>query len=145
MAKEKKVIFEEIKMVEDTPDDLVMELFSQAFWPDHPLGRPILGTRQSVGGFERDEMAAFFRSVYHPGNVVIAAAGNLDHDRTSKLIVRHFGESVDRKERARQRPSAQVAREDRDRAPRRNWSRSTCASAVPPSARATPTATAPTS
>jgi predicted Zn-dependent peptidase len=92
MAKEKKVIFEEIKMVEDTPDDLVMELFSQAFWPDHPLGRPILGTRQSVGGFERDEMAAFFRSVYHPGNVVIAAAGNLDHARTSKLIGRHFGE-----------------------------------------------------
>ncbi len=92
MAKEKKVIFEEIKMVEDTPDDLVMELFSQAFWPDHPLGRPILGTRKSVGGFERDEMAAFFRSVYHPGNVVIAAAGNLDHARTSKLIRRHFGE-----------------------------------------------------
>src|SRR5262245_48940487 len=46
MGKEKKVIFEEINMVEDTPDDLVMELFSQAFWPDHPLGRPILGTKK---------------------------------------------------------------------------------------------------
>jgi predicted Zn-dependent peptidase len=92
MAKEKKVIFEEIKMVEDTPDDLVMELFSQAFWPDHPLGRPILGTRQSVAGFDRDEMAAFFRSVYHPGNIVIAAAGNLDHRKVSALIHRHFGD-----------------------------------------------------
>ena len=58
MAKEKKVIFEEIKMVEDTPDDLVMELFAEAFWPDHPLGRPILGTRKSVMGFERGELLA---------------------------------------------------------------------------------------
>ncbi len=49
MAKEKKVIFEEINMVEDTPDDLVMELFTAAFWPDHPLGRPILGTKQTRG------------------------------------------------------------------------------------------------
>ena len=46
MAREKKVIFEEMSMVEDTPDDLVMEIFSEAFWPDHPLGRPILGTRK---------------------------------------------------------------------------------------------------
>jgi predicted Zn-dependent peptidase len=91
ILKEKKVIFEEIKMVEDTPDDLVMELFSQAFWPDHPLGRPILGTRRSVSSFERQQLAAFFRSVYHPGNVVIAAAGNLDHKQTAALIARHFG------------------------------------------------------
>src|SRR6187455_334099 len=53
MAKEKKVIFEEMGMVEDTPDDLVMEMFSEAFWPSHPLGRPILGSRQSVDGFSR--------------------------------------------------------------------------------------------
>ena len=50
MTKEKKVIFEEMSMVEDTPDDLVMELFTEAFWPDHPLGRPILGNRKTVGG-----------------------------------------------------------------------------------------------
>ena len=49
MAKEKKVIFEEINMVEDTPDDLVIELFTEAFWPDHPLGRPILGTKRERG------------------------------------------------------------------------------------------------
>src|SRR6202795_24270 len=60
MVKEKKVIFEEINMVEDTPDDLVMELFTEAFWPDHPLGRPILGTKRSVGGFKRDQLATFF-------------------------------------------------------------------------------------
>ena len=91
MTKEKKVILEEIKMVEDTPDDLVMELFTQSFWPDHPLGRPILGTRRSVLGFARDELLAFFRSVYQPRNIVISAAGHLDHASTSELVRRHFG------------------------------------------------------
>ncbi len=91
MAKEKKVIFEEINMVEDTPDDLVMELFTEAFWPNHPLGRPILGTKRSVGGFHREDLATFFRQVYHPGNMLIAAAGNLDHGGTAALVRRHFG------------------------------------------------------
>jgi len=91
MTKEKKVIFEEINMVEDTPDDLVMELYTGAFWPGHPLGRPILGTKGSVSRFRRDELAEFFRSAYRPGNIVIAAAGHLEHDATSKLVRRHFG------------------------------------------------------
>ena len=92
MTKEKKVIFEEINMVEDTPDDLVMELYTEAFWPRHPLGRPILGTKSSVSRFRRDELAGFFRSVYRPGNIVIAAAGHLEHGATSRLVRRHFGE-----------------------------------------------------
>jgi predicted Zn-dependent peptidase len=91
MTKEKKVIFEEMRMVEDTPDDLVIELFTQAFWPDHPLGRPILGTRKSVSSFEREELSDFFRSVYQPANIVIAAAGHLEHAEVSKLVRRHFG------------------------------------------------------
>jgi len=90
MAKEKKVIFEEINMVEDTPDDLVMELFCEAFWPDHPLGRPILGTKKTVGRFRRDDLAEYFEHVYHPANVVIAAAGHLDHARTAELVHQHF-------------------------------------------------------
>src|SRR5437899_2651715 len=92
ITKEKKVIFEEINMVEDTPDDLVMELYTGAFWPRHPLGRPILGTKTSVSRFRRDELAGFFRSVYRPGNIVIAAAGHLEHEATSRLVRRHFGE-----------------------------------------------------
>ena len=92
MTKEKKVIFEEINMVEDTPDDLVMELYTEAFWPRHPLGRPILGTKSSVSRFRRDELAGFFRSVYRPGNIVIAAAGHLEHEATSRLVRRHSGE-----------------------------------------------------
>jgi predicted Zn-dependent peptidase len=91
MTKEKKVIFEEINMVEDTPDDLVMELFSGAFWPDHPLGRPILGTKRSVSTFRRDDLATFFADVYHAGNILIAAAGNLDHLATARLVQEHFG------------------------------------------------------
>jgi predicted Zn-dependent peptidase len=91
MAKEKKVIFEEINMVEDTPDDLVMELLTEAFWPRHPLGRPILGTKKSVSGFRRAELASFFHDVYRPRNILISAAGHLDHKATSELIGRHFG------------------------------------------------------
>jgi predicted Zn-dependent peptidase len=91
MAREKKVIFEEINMVEDTPDDLVMELFAGAFWPGHPLGRSILGSKRSVGRLRRDGLAEFFARVYQPRNVVIAAAGHLDHEKASRLVRRHFG------------------------------------------------------
>jgi len=91
LSKEKKVIFEEMSMVEDTPDDLVMELFSAAFWPNHPLGRPILGTKRSVAGFERKDLASFFRKVYRPENIVLAAAGHLGHKAVSRLVTEHFG------------------------------------------------------
>jgi predicted Zn-dependent peptidase len=91
MTREKKVIFEEINMVEDTPDDLVMELFAGAFWPGHPLGRSILGSKRSVGRLRREGLAQFFGRVYQPRNIVIAAAGHLDHEKASRLVRRHFG------------------------------------------------------
>jgi predicted Zn-dependent peptidase len=100
MAKEKTVIFEEMGMVEDTPDDLVMELFTGAFWPGHPLGRPILGSRRSVGRLRRDDIKTFFKGVYHPGHIVIAAAGNLQHRETRRLVRQAFGDLK------RRRPSA---------------------------------------
>jgi predicted Zn-dependent peptidase len=90
MAKEKKVIFEEINMVEDTPDDLVMENLTGAFWPDHPLGRPILGTKKSVSAFKRDQLASFFKGAYRPSNIVVAAAGHLEHEAAAGLVKRHF-------------------------------------------------------
>ena len=92
MTREKKVIFEEMNMVEDTPDDLVMELLSETFWPDHPLGRPILGTRDSLSSFSRDQLAAFFHAVYRPSNLVLAAAGNLEHDAIRALVEETFGD-----------------------------------------------------
>jgi predicted Zn-dependent peptidase len=104
MAREKKVIFEEMSMVEDTPDDLVMEVFAQAFWPDHPLGRPILGTRASVGGFERSHLAAYFRRVYRADNILIAAAGHLEHEALSALVARHFA-GLERRGRASAAPA----------------------------------------
>ncbi len=77
-------------MVEDTPDDLVMELFAGAFWPNHPLGRPILGTRRTVGRFRREDLASYFARVYHPANMLIAAAGHLEHGGVAALVGRHF-------------------------------------------------------
>jgi predicted Zn-dependent peptidase len=90
MGREKKVIFEEMSMVEDTPDDLVTEVFAESFWPDHPLGRPILGTRATVSRFKRDDLALHFRRVYRPGNILIAAAGHLEHASLRELVARHF-------------------------------------------------------
>jgi predicted Zn-dependent peptidase len=91
MVRERKVIFEEINMVEDTPDDLVMEIFAGSFWPGHPLGRSILGSKRTLTGLRRESLAAFFERVYQPRNIVIAAAGHLDHGATSALVRRHFG------------------------------------------------------
>jgi predicted Zn-dependent peptidase len=91
MAREKKVIFEEMGMVEDTPDELVMEIFARSFWPGHPLGRPILGSRRTVRSFQRRDLASFFSRAYHPANVVISAAGHLEHRATAALIHRSFG------------------------------------------------------
>jgi predicted Zn-dependent peptidase len=104
MAREKKVIFEEINMVEDTPDDLVMELFAGAFWPGHPLGRSILGNKRSVGRLRREGLAEFFARVYQPRNIVIAAAGHLDHEKASRLVRRHFGDLRARRSPANGRP-----------------------------------------
>src|SRR3989337_1075405 len=64
IEREKKVVVEEIKMVEDTPDDLVHELFTQGFWENHPLGRPILGTRETVDSLNAELLRQYFKSLY---------------------------------------------------------------------------------
>src|SRR5947208_8939335 len=69
IQREKKVVLEEIKMVEDTPDDLVHELFTENFWVDHPLGRPILGTKDTVETFTRDGLRRYFTDVYSAPNI----------------------------------------------------------------------------
>ncbi len=92
ILKESKVIREEIKMVEDAPDDLVHEIFTQSYWRDHPLGRPILGTRKTVGAFNQRRLRGYFHRHYTPGNMVIAAAGHTDHGRITDLVMKAFGE-----------------------------------------------------
>src|SRR5213592_2187534 len=75
--RERSVIIQEISQVEDTPDDYVHELFNLAFWPGHPLSRPIAGTAQSVGRFSRDDFLSFLGVRYRPDRILIAGAGNL--------------------------------------------------------------------
>jgi predicted Zn-dependent peptidase len=90
IARERGVIIEEIKMDEDNPDYLVHEIFTQNFWKDHPLGKPILGTRETVKRFERQPVYEAYTHRFAPGNIIVSAAGHLDHDRFVDLITRHL-------------------------------------------------------
>jgi predicted Zn-dependent peptidase len=88
IEKEKKVILEEIKMVEDTPDDLVHEIFAEGFWAGHPLGRPILGTPASVSSLDQATLRRYFANTYVAANFVVVAVGNLEHDHVQALLER---------------------------------------------------------
>src|SRR5690348_18170137 len=90
IEKEKGVILEEIKMEADSPDYLVHEIFSSNFWKDHPLGKPILGTRETVKRFDQELIRHYYSDVYAPQNLIVTAAGNLTHDRLVELVRRHF-------------------------------------------------------
>src|SRR5689334_7855364 len=96
LDRERNVVMEEIKMVEDTPDDLVHEVFVANFWPGHPLGRSILGTAQTLATFDHERVAGYFQNVYTPRNLVIAAAGNVDHPRFVEMVERYVSHLVDR-------------------------------------------------
>src|SRR3954465_9387576 len=91
IEREKKVVLEEIKMVEDTPDDLVHELFTENFWVDHPLGRPILGTKETVEAFSRDGLRGYFESTYTGPHMIISAVGNIEHQRVREIVEAAFG------------------------------------------------------
>jgi len=90
---EQKVIIEEMKMIEDTPDELLGELFNAAYFPDHSLGRPIEGTVETVSSFDRAATFEFHAQNYSAANVVIAAAGNLEHDHLVELATGKFADS----------------------------------------------------
>jgi predicted Zn-dependent peptidase len=90
IVRERGVILEEIKMDEDSPDYLVHEIFTQNFWKDHPLGRPILGTKDTVKKFERDPVLDFYTQRFAPGNLIISAAGHLKHEHFVELVTQHF-------------------------------------------------------
>jgi predicted Zn-dependent peptidase len=90
IARERGVIMEEIKMDEDNPDYLVHEIFTQNFWKDHPLGKPILGTKETVKRFEREPILDAYKHRFAPGNIIVSAAGHLDHDKFVELVTGHF-------------------------------------------------------
>jgi predicted Zn-dependent peptidase len=87
---ERHVILEEINMHEDTPDDAIHDVFNETLWPEHPLGRPILGTAGSIRAATRDQVRRFYRRHYLPENLVVAAAGNVRHDDLLRAIGRHM-------------------------------------------------------
>jgi len=91
IGREKSVILQEIRMVEDTPDDYVYDFFDGMFWGDHPLALPVLGTKQGIEAFGRDDLLGFFRKRYCGRRLVLTAAGRLKHDRFVEWARRSFG------------------------------------------------------
>ncbi|MGD0157697.1 MAG: pitrilysin family protein [Terracidiphilus sp.] len=111
IERERGVILEEIKIDEDNPDVLVHELFMQSFWKGHPLGKPILGTTETVGRLGQKQLIDYHGNRFHGGNMVFSAAGNLDHDRFLEAVTEKFstlaaGESLH--ELSAPEPSARI-------------------------------------
>jgi predicted Zn-dependent peptidase len=90
VKKERQVVLEEIKMDLDNPEYLLHELFTSGFWPDHPLGRPILGTPHTVKKFSRETLLHRFQDWFAPDHFVLTAAGNVAHERILELAQREF-------------------------------------------------------
>ena len=115
---ERQVILEEINMHEDSPEEVVHDLFTEALWPNHPLGRPVLGTAETIRAATRDKVHRFYRKHYVPGGLVVAAAGNLRHEELLDMLRASHGHGTDRAvggpagmEPPRQRDRARVLRE----------------------------------
>lgn len=90
VERERNVIFEEINMVEDSPQELILDLFMESFWKNHPLGRPISGTKESVAQISREDVREHFESNYIADNIIVAVAGNIRHREAQKLAERYF-------------------------------------------------------
>jgi predicted Zn-dependent peptidase len=90
IEREKTVVLQEFRMVEDTPDDLIHDLFAERVWVGHPLGRPILGDKKIILGLARETILAHFVEEYVPARLTIAAAGRLEHDQLADLLAKHF-------------------------------------------------------
>jgi len=90
IAREQSVILEEIRMTQDNPEDLVHELFTQNFWTPHALGKPILGTPETVSAFDRETLQKWFRRWYAPNHLVVTAAGHLTHAQLVDLVSERF-------------------------------------------------------
>ena len=86
LALERKVILEEIGMVEDTPDDIVFELHNELLWADHPYGYSILGTRDTVNALSVPDLRGLHGRAYHPGQLVVVASGNVEHERLLAVL-----------------------------------------------------------
>jgi len=90
IEKERRVVLQEISMMEDTPDDLIHDLFHQHFWQGHPLGMSILGDVTSVSGLSRDSILSYKDQMYRGEDIIVSAAGNLEHDDLVRLLEAHL-------------------------------------------------------
>jgi len=102
VKKERQVVLEEIKMDLDNPEYLLHDIFTRGFWPDHALGRPILGTPETVRKFDRDALRRRFQDWFAPDHILVTAAGNITHDQVLQLVQKEFGHL----------PAAKPCRED---------------------------------
>ncbi len=92
VERERGVILQEIGQANDTPDDIIFDHFQETAYPGQPMGRPVLGTEEIIRGMTRDQIAGYMRAHYAAGNVVVAAAGALEHGRVVDLVARHFAD-----------------------------------------------------
>ena len=90
--RERNVILEEIKMYEDTPDELVHDVFASAIWQSHSLGRPISGCEETVQSLSEEQLTSFFRQYYTPGNIIISASGSFNKDKVLDALNNVFGQ-----------------------------------------------------
>jgi predicted Zn-dependent peptidase len=91
LEKEKGVVIEELKNAEDDPDDIIHDYFDQALFGSHPLGYPVIGTESNLRSFTRDDLLNHIRRNYVPNRMVLAAAGNVSHEKLVALAEKHFG------------------------------------------------------
>lgn len=102
--RERNVIMEEIKMYEDTPDELVHDIFASTVWRAHPLGRPIIGGEKTVGGLTRHDILSFYQQYYTPGNMIITVAGNFNYEQVINNLSVTFGNLTGAKKDCRYTP-----------------------------------------
>ncbi|MDR3563564.1 MAG: pitrilysin family protein [Negativicutes bacterium] len=96
--REREVVLEEVNMYEDSPDELVHDLYLDNIWPQHPLGRNILGLTSTIKQFDQSLVQEYYKAFYTPDNIVIAAAGNLTHEALEELALKYFGSMQGKKQ-----------------------------------------------
>ena len=92
IERERGVILQEIGQANDTPDDIIFDHFQEAAYPSQPMGRPVLGTEEIVRGMSRTDISGYMHRNYAAGNIVVAAAGALEHERVVDLVQQHFAD-----------------------------------------------------
>jgi predicted Zn-dependent peptidase len=97
LAREENVILEEIKRRDDEPDDLVHDLFAETLWPNHVLGKSIIGTPETVSSFKQDDLKGYTHKRYTPDTIIVAAAGNLNHDEIVEMVRQRFSHLTGKK------------------------------------------------